>query len=42
MNIEAEKAFAKRDYQGKTVYFCSDSCRKRFDADPSRFVRRPG
>jgi Cu+-exporting ATPase len=25
-------------YQGKTYYFCSPSCKERFDADPARFA----
>jgi P-type Cu+ transporter len=26
------------EYQGKTYYFCSPSCKERFDADPARFA----
>jgi P-type Cu+ transporter len=25
-------------YQGKTFYFCSPSCKDRFDADPARYA----
>lgn len=38
MAFEAEKAAGKREYQGTTFYFCSDSCRKRFDSEPSRYA----
>ncbi len=38
MQIEAEKAAGKAEYQGTTFWFCSASCRKRFDADPARYA----
>ncbi|XKE44197.1 YHS domain-containing protein [Halomonas organivorans] len=27
------------EYQGKRYYLCSIDCRKRFEAEPERFVR---
>lgn len=32
MTVESEKAPAKGTYQGQTVYFCSESCRKTYEA----------
>jgi len=29
--------FPKTDYQGKTIYFCTESCLDAFLADPERF-----
>lgn len=41
MTIEVGRAAAKREYGGKTFYFCSEACQKRFAADPSKFTHRP-
>ena len=37
MEIEAEKAFAKREHEGHTFYFCSQDCVNKFDADPHKY-----
>jgi len=37
MEIEAEKAFAKREHMGQTFYFCSQDCVSKFDADPHKY-----
>ncbi len=37
MEIETDKAFAKREHDGHTFYFCSENCVKRFDADPHKY-----
>ncbi|HEY5912986.1 MAG TPA: efflux RND transporter periplasmic adaptor subunit [Verrucomicrobiae bacterium] len=39
---ESAARAAKRssDYQGKTYYFCSDGCKKKFDADPAKGLAR--
>nr|MBP7571312.1 YHS domain-containing protein [Acidobacteriota bacterium] len=31
----------KSEHEGKTYYFCSDSCKKKFDADPKKYVQPP-
>ena len=28
------------DYQGKVYGFCSDGCKKRFDADPAKYLAK--
>ena len=38
MAIDVDQAASKAEYHGKTYYFCSDACRKRFDADPTKFT----
>lgn len=38
MNFEAEKAEARADLGGRTYYFCSDYCRRRFDAVPMAYT----
>lgn len=38
MQINAEKAAAKVEYQGQTYYFCTEACRKQFEQDPSKYV----
>jgi len=30
------------NYQGKTYYFCSSDCKKRFDQSPTQFVKKEG
>ena len=37
MEIESEKAFAKREHEGRTFYFCSQDCVSKFDADPHKY-----
>jgi len=40
MEVDEKSAAAagrKSDHQGRTFYFCSDSCKKSFDADPARY-----
>ena len=35
MQVEPEAA-GKSEYQGKTVYFCSEGCKRRFDEKPEQ------
>ena len=42
MEVDAKEAAAaklKSDYKGKTYYFCSDDCKKKFDKEPGRWVK---
>jgi YHS domain-containing protein len=37
--MTVDRAKARRStYRGRTVFFCSDHCKARFDADPERYV----
>jgi Cu+-exporting ATPase len=40
MKIDPASAAGRSDYQGKTYYFCSDSCKARFDLNPGQYVKR--
>ncbi|MGE5849232.1 MAG: heavy metal translocating P-type ATPase [Candidatus Methylomirabilota bacterium] len=41
MEIEEEKAHAKREYAGGTFYFCSAKCEATFAADPGKYAGEP-
>lgn len=41
MMIDPATAKGKSDHEGKTYYFCSDGCKKKFDADPKKYVQPP-
>ena len=38
MSMEPAAAAAKREYEGKTYYFCGPGCAKAFDRSPQAFV----
>jgi YHS domain-containing protein len=38
MKVEPDKAAAKADYAGQMYYFCSDTCRKTFTAEPEKYA----
>ena len=42
MNVEPAKAAAKREFSGKTYYFCSKRCAERFAAELDKFLSAPG
>ena len=39
MQVDPAKAAGKSDYNGKTYYFCAKSCKTKFDANPSQYVK---
>ena len=39
MQVDPAKAPAQTEYQGKTYYFCSPSCKAKFDANPAQFAK---
>ncbi|HZC34788.1 MAG TPA: YHS domain-containing protein, partial [Chthoniobacterales bacterium] len=39
MEIEPGSAAARRDYKGKTYYFCSTGCARKFDTDAARYAQ---
>lgn len=41
MTIDPASAKGKSEHDGKTYYFCSDGCKKKFDADPKKYVPAP-
>lgn len=38
MEVEPETAAGESEYQGKTYYFCSTSCKSAFDRDPENYL----
>ena len=41
MTVDPEHAAASSDYRGETIYFCNPNCKKKFDADPEKYVSKP-
>lgn len=39
MDIDRSQAASKSEYQGKTYYFCSASCKAKFDANPKQYAK---
>ena len=39
MQVDPATAAGKSEYNGKTYYFCSTSCKTKFDADPARYAK---
>jgi YHS domain-containing protein len=37
MMVTPQKAAAKREYKGKTYYFCLPSCEAAFNRDPEKY-----
>ena len=40
MAVESDSAAAISQYQGTTYYFCSATCKRKFDAEPSRYAQK--
>jgi Cu+-exporting ATPase len=40
MKVDPDKAAGKSECEGKTYYFCSAGCKKRFDANPGQYTAR--
>jgi Uncharacterized conserved protein len=38
MTISREQAAGQSEHEGTTFYFCSSSCKARFDAEPAQFT----
>jgi Cu+-exporting ATPase len=38
MNVDAAKAKAKVERQGKSYYFCSSGCAQKFESDPQKYL----
>lgn len=39
MQIEPANAAGSSQYKGKTYYFCSASCKAKFDASPEQYAK---
>jgi YHS domain-containing protein len=40
MQVETSQAPAQSQYQGQTYYFCSEECKRSFDANPEQYVQQ--
>ncbi len=40
MDINENQAKGKSEYKAQTYYFCSDSCKKKFEANPQQYARK--
>ena len=38
MEIDEEEAEARAEHEGKTFFFCSESCKEQFESDPEAFA----
>jgi YHS domain-containing protein len=39
MGMKPEDVASETNYEGRSYYFCSDECRKKWDADPGRYAK---
>ena len=40
MQIEEQDAAGQTDYEGRTYYFCSTACQRKFEANPAEFANQ--
>ena len=40
MKIDPAKASGKSEHKGKTYYFCSEDCKKKFDKEPAKYAEK--
>jgi Cu+-exporting ATPase len=38
MQVEPSRAAGSTQFQGKTFYFCSKACQKKFEANPDQYL----
>ena len=38
MDVNAQQAAGRSEYQGQTYYFCSPRCKEQFDQSPERYT----
>lgn len=41
MEVDEKKANSKIENDGKTYYFCSETCQSKFKAEPARYAKAP-
>jgi len=39
MQVDENKAAGKSEYNGKTYYFCAPGCKRKFDAEPEKYLK---
>ena len=40
MTVQEDAAKGVSEYKGQSYYFCSPVCKKKFDADPEKYLNR--
>jgi len=40
MSVDEKTTKYKSEYQGQTYYFCSSSCKRTFDKEPAKYVKK--
>ncbi|MCX8188734.1 MAG: YHS domain-containing protein [Nitrososphaeria archaeon] len=40
MDVDPKKTKHKTEYKGTTYYFCSESCQKSFQQNPSKYLAK--
>jgi len=40
MEIDPKQAAGESEYSGKTYYFCSTGCKRAFDKEPEKYVKK--
>ena len=38
MEVNPASAAAQSDYEGQAFYFCSETCKRKFDESPQRYL----
>ena len=39
MTVAPSKAAGHFDYRGQTYYFCAPGCKRKFDAEPEKYLK---
>ena len=42
MDVDAQDAAAKSQHRGQTYYFCSESCKNKFEQNPEQYAKGQG
>jgi YHS domain-containing protein len=40
LDVDEKTAAATSEYKGQAYYFCAPGCKKAFDMDPEKYVKR--
>ena len=40
MEIDEQSVAGRSQYQGETYYFCSESCKNKFDQNPQQYAKQ--
>lgn len=40
MDVDPKKAAASAEYRGKKYHFCSEGCKKEFEKNPPKYVKK--